>query len=369
MGRKQRCLMIGAGVLARRWIREFYAPHRDRVEIVGLVDVDEAVLAQSGDYLGLPAGRRFTRMADAFAAVEADYCSIVIPPAFHQEAVLHAVARGMPILSEKPIADTWQACRAIYAAVQGAGVKMQVVQNYRYYAPMLTVREVLRRGDLGRVNYIIARFAKDYRVYGSWGAIFRHEIRHSLLIEGAVHHFDMIRHLGGGDCRHLAGWEWNPAWSSAKGEFNALYVVKLDNGVHASYEGSGTAAGQQNGWHDEYYRVECEHGAVVVDRDHVVRVHQFGGGRGLRTEELVPVQVPYQEHASVIDQFLGWLAGGPAPEATLEDNIKSVAMVFAAIEASRTDQTVDVAAMVEEARASAAPGAAAAQPVAAGQEA
>ena len=348
---KKRCLMIGAGGLARRWLREFYAPHMDRVEIVGLDDVNEEVLAQSGDFLGLPANRRFTRMADAFAAVEADFCTIVIPPAFHQEAVNHAVALKMPILSEKPVADTWQASKEIYAAVKGADLKMQVVQNYRYYTPMLTLRDVLRTGELGRINYIVSRFAKDYRVYGSWGAIFRHEIQHSLLIEGAVHHFDAIRNLSGGDCKFLGGWEWNPDWSSSKGQFNTLYTMKMDNGVHATYEGTGTAAGKQNIWHDEYYRVECEHGVAVVDSDHTVRVERFGGGRGLRVEELIPAQVKYQEHVSVIDQFLNWLDGGEAPEATIDDNIKSVAMVFAAIEASRTNQTVDVAAMVAEATA------------------
>lgn len=353
MGTRRRCLMVGAGGLARRWIREFYAPHAERVEIVGLVDVNEEVLAQQGDFIGLPANRRFTRMVDAFAAVEADFCTIVIPPAFHQEAVMHAVARKLPILSEKPIADTWQACKEIYAAVKAADLKMQVVQNYRYYTPMLTLRDLLRRGDLGRINYIIARFAKDYRVYGSWGAIFRHEIQHSLLIEGAVHHFDAIRNLSGGDPHLLGGWEWNPPWSSSMGQFNTLYTMKMDNGVHATYEGTGTAAGRQNIWHDEYYRVECEHGVVMVDSDHTVRVEQFGDGRGLRVEEIIPAQPQYQEHVAVIDQFLTWLDGGAAPEATIDDNIKSVAMVFAAIEASRTNQTVDVAAMIAEAHAGA----------------
>ena len=351
MSAKRRVLMVGAGGLARRWIRNFYEPHRERTEIVGLVDVNEAVLTEQADYLGLPANRRYTNMADAFAEVDADFCTIVIPPAYHKDAVLHAVERKMDILSEKPIADTWEACREIYAAVKRSGVKMQVVQNYRYFTPMLTLRQVLREGSLGRINYIMARFAKDYRVYGSWGALFRHEIRHSLLIEGAVHHFDMMRNLSGGDCEYLSGWEWNPAWSSSKGEFNTLYVAKMNNGVHASYEGTGTAAGTQNIWHEEFYRVECEHGSVVVDRDLVVRVHQFGGGRGLRTEEILPVTVPYQEHVSVIDQFLTWLDGGAAPEAVIDDNIKSVAMVFAAIEASATNQTVHVAAMIDEARA------------------
>ena len=342
--------MLGAGGMAANWIRRFFPPHADRAAIVALVDRNEGALARGGDFLGLPSSRRFRTMADAFASVEADFCVISLPPSAHQEAVTRALERKLPILSEKPIADTWDACCAIYAAVRQAGVKMQVVQNYRYYSPMLTLRRVLREGDLGRINYIVARFAKDYRVYGSWGAKFRHEIPHGLLIEGAVHHFDMLRNLSGGDCHRLAGWEWNPAWSSSKGEFCNLYALQMTNGVRASYEGSGTAAGTQNIWHDEYYRVECEDGSVVLDRDHVVRVHRFGGGHGLRTEEIVPQDVPYQEHVAVIDQFLTWLDDGAAPEATLEDNIKSVAMVFAAIEASRTNQVVDVAAMVDRVR-------------------
>ena len=73
--------------------------------------------------------------------------------------------------------------------------------------------------------------------------------------------------------------------------------------------------------------------------------------RLLGLDEITPVTVPYQEHISVIDQFLTWQDGGPAPEAIIDENIKSVAMVFAAIEASATNQTVNVAKMIEEARA------------------
>ena len=38
----------------------------------------------------------------------------------------------MDILSEKPIADTWKACCDIYREVQKAGIKMTVIQNYRF---------------------------------------------------------------------------------------------------------------------------------------------------------------------------------------------------------------------------------------------
>lgn len=338
--------MIGAGGMARNWIRRFLPNFANRLEIVGLVDVNEQILAESGDFLGLASHHRFTDIGAAFDAVDADCCIIVIPPAFHKDAVMHAVRRRMPILSEKPIADTWEACRDIYLAVKEAGVKMQVIQNYRYNAPMLTMRQALREGNLGRINYIVGRFAADYREWGAWGAIFRHEIRHALLIEGAVHHFDMLRNLSTGDCATIGGWEWNPAWSSSKGEFCNLYVARMTNGVRAAYEGSGTAAGEQNTWHEEYYRAECEDGAVTVGRDHVVRIHRFKRGRGLIAEEVPPVRPTYEGHNWLINEFLDWLDGGPTPATVIDDNIKSVAMVFAAIEASRTEQFVDVEAMV-----------------------
>src|SRR5690349_17260203 len=133
-----RCLMIGAGGMAAGWIRGFFPAFSDRMRVVGLLDIREDALHASGDFLGLPTSARFTDLRSAFEAVEADFCTIVIPPAFHEEAVMHAAERRLPILSEKPIADTWDACVRIYRAVTAAGLKMQVVQNYRFTPRILT---------------------------------------------------------------------------------------------------------------------------------------------------------------------------------------------------------------------------------------
>lgn len=338
--------MIGAGGMAGSWIRRFFPNFKERMEIVGLVDIKEDVLNSSGDFLGLSANRRFTDSKSAFDAVEADFCTIVTPPAVHKEAVMLAVEKKMDILSEKPIADTWEACVDIYRAVKGAGLKMLVTQNYRYTPRMLTMREVLRGGRLGRINYIMGRFAADYRKYGAWGA-FRHEIPHSLLIEGSVHHFDMLRNLAGSDCISITGWEWNPQWSSFKGECCGLYIMQMANGVKTCYEGACTATGAQNNWHQEYYRAECEKGAVSVGRDGVVRIYEFTAGQGMKTEEVPTVRPNFDGHNWLINEFLDWLDGSSAPYTVLDDNIKSVAMVFAAIEASRSNSVVNVEEMIK----------------------
>ena len=345
---KHRCLMIGAGGMARAWIRDFFTPFSERMEVVGLVDVNRKALDEQGDFLELPASARFTDGAEAFKVVEADFCVIVTPPWIHRENVLAACERGMDILSEKPIADTWQAATDIYRAVKKAGVKMEVIQNYRYNRTMLTFRDVLRKGKLGRVNYIMGRFAADYRKYASWGE-FRHKIPHSLLVEGGVHHLDMLRNLSGGDCKTISGWEWNPAWSSFQGESNALYALDMTNGVKACYEGSCNAAGVQNSWHHEFYRAECENGAATVDSDLVVRIWENVPGEPAKMTEVPPIDAPYYGHTWQVGEFLDWLDGGPEPDTVLDDNIKSVATMFAAIVASGDNIAVDVEKMVRDA--------------------
>src|SRR2546422_40789 len=127
--------MIGAGGMAGRWAKAFVPLHADRVEIVGLVDVKPDVLQATADAIGVPADRRFTSMDEAFAAVDdADCCFVAVPPQFHEPAVVGAARKGLPVLSEKPLSDTWEGCGRIYRAVKKAGVKMQVMQNYRFIA-------------------------------------------------------------------------------------------------------------------------------------------------------------------------------------------------------------------------------------------
>jgi predicted dehydrogenase len=346
MADKLRCLMIGAGGMAGAFCRTFFPQFADRMVVTGLVDINPEALALSGDALSLPASARFTDMTEAFAQVDADFCCIVIPPAFHKRAVLLATARKLDILSEKPIADTWDDCREIYGAVKAAGVKMQVVQNYRYNATMRTMKQVLAEQRLGRLNYVMGRFAADYRVRGAWG-MFRHEIPHGLLVEGSVHHFDMLRNLTGADCQSITGWDWNPAWSSFDGESSGHFLARMTNGVVANYEGNCNEAGTQSTWHQEFYRAECEGGAVTVDRDLVVRTWEKLPS-GLRMEEVPLVRSQYEGHLAIVDQFLTWKEGGPAPETVLDDNIQSAGMLFGAIMASEENRVVDVAGMVGE---------------------
>jgi len=321
---KKKGIMVGVGGMARHWLEEFWAPFRERMEWAALVDVNPEALASTGEKLGVPASAQFTSVREAMEKVEADFCCVVTPPAFHQEAIELACDRKLHILSEKPIADTWEACCAIYQKVQQSGVKMQVTQNYRYNTNIQTLKKAV--SELGEINYVIARYASDYRVRNSWGK-FRHEIPHTLLVEGGIHHLDQIRHLTESNCLSITGYEWHPGqtrgdnsqWQgsdSFDGEPCALFSMQMSGGRFASYEGNNLATGKQNSWSAEYYRVECEGGAAILDNDYTVRIEERGEGGAVKTREVAEVKLPYVGHGMMPFQFLEWLDGGPTPPTT-----------------------------------------------------
>ena len=101
MAAKKQCLMIGAGGMAGGWIRHFFPNFKDRMEIVGLVEIRPEVLKDQGDWLGLSDAQRFAKMEDAFEAVSADFCTIVIPPAYHRQAAVGGGRLGAGVLVGK----------------------------------------------------------------------------------------------------------------------------------------------------------------------------------------------------------------------------------------------------------------------------
>ncbi|MBA2438195.1 MAG: Gfo/Idh/MocA family oxidoreductase [Acidimicrobiia bacterium] len=344
---KKKCLMVGAGGFAGVWVRHFLPVFRDRLSVVGLVDVNRQLLDQAADFLELAPTQRFADLSEAFARTDADFCILAIPPVYNKQAVSMAVERGMPVLCEKPIADSWQACLDIFRMVKQADLKMAIVQNYRFTSPILTLKRAVQQGDLGSIIYITSRFAVDH--LQNVGGRFRYDIPDIMLYEASVHHFDQLRNLSGADCAWITGKAWNPPGSGFDTDCCGLFIMEMTNGVKCQYETSYIAADIQNDWHREYYRVACEKGSVIVDRDSTVRVVEHLSHGRTKVTEVEQVSTAYEGHHAMIDQFLTWLDDGPAPQTEIADNIRTDAICFAAAEASREGRVIDVSLKLQSA--------------------
>ncbi len=342
--------------MGRNWCEVALPPNiaDGLIEVVAAVDINRAALPVAQETLGLRPSQCYTDLHKALAENEADFCTIVVPPARHEEVVDAALAHDLHILSEKPIADTLAASVGIAEKVKRAGVKMGVTMSHRFDQDKTSLRQELRSGRYGALDYLVCHLTSDLRKRGSWG-VFRHEIPHPLMIEGAVHHLDMLADLAGALCDTLYAQTWNPPWGEYAGDSQALVTMQFENGSRAFFEGAASNAVGLHDWFGETFRAECELGTLVLKARRLERfsydstTQRVSKAEGAG-EEVSLLQRPKWMNTWLIEQFVQWLDGGEAMETNIEDNLQSAALICAAIESSRRGQPVKVQDLLTQAK-------------------
>jgi predicted dehydrogenase len=192
-------------------------------------------------------------------------------------------------------------------------------------------------GPLGILN-------SDFYIGANFGG-FRDQMKSPLLLDMAIHTLDAARYISGADPVAVYCEEFNPSWSWYKGDVSATAIFEMTGGLRYTYRGCWCAEGRHTSWEGEWRAVGPNgtatwdgHGAPVADT--VIEPAGFHSKTESHTEEPA-ANVPSGIAGSLRD-FLNALKTGATPMGECHDNIKSLAMVFAAIESAETRQRVPV---------------------------
>ena len=127
--------------------------------------------------------------------------------------------------------------------------------------------------------------------------------------------------------------------------------MTFDNGVRAVYEGSVSHPVGLNTFYKEYIRVDGENGtAILHHRDVEVFIRQdiwrqqHREGEG---QKIAPIVQPKWINHWLIEKFARWRDGGEPMETRVEENVQASALVFAAIQSSRSGTPVRVQSLVD----------------------
>ena len=93
--------MIGGSGMAGGWIHNFTTNFSDRIQIIGLADVNTDVLATQGEALGLSTSQLFTDFNEACAEVKADFCGVATPTPISQSGSNRLLWKTGCLLSAK----------------------------------------------------------------------------------------------------------------------------------------------------------------------------------------------------------------------------------------------------------------------------
>jgi predicted dehydrogenase len=336
-----KAVLVGCGGMSRAWLKA--AQEIPGLELAGLVDLVEASARQRAAEFGLARAVVSTDLARTLDSLHPDIVFDCTIPEAHVAVTLEALRHGCHVLGEKPMADSMENAHRMVEAAQKAGKLYAVIQNRRYMAQARRLKAFLQAGRLGPLTTANA----DFYIGAHFGG-FRDEMQHPLLLDMAIHTFDAARFFTGADPVAVYCKEWNPQGSWYAHGASAVAVFEMTGGLVYTYRGSWCAEGLMTSWECEW-RFVGPQGTLKWDgqEEMAAQVVTKIGGFHAEFENLEPD--PYLStrntagHADLIREFVSCVRVGIIPETVCTDNLKSLAMVFGAIESAETGKRVEIA--------------------------
>ena len=342
----KRAVLAGCGGMSKGWLSAI-AEHpllAGRIDIVGLVDLHPATAQARADEFGLSQALIGSDLDNILSQTRPDLLFDVVVPAARADVVETGLRHRCHVLSEKPMATSIAQGEALIAKAAATARVHAVVQNRRFISGIRRIRRLIESGVLGEMTSLNC----DFFIGAHFGG-FREEMDNVLLLDMAIHTLDAARFMAGKLPRAVYCLETNPRGSWYRHGAAANAIFEFEDGVVFNYRGSWAAEGANTSW-EGAWRIIGTSGTLIWDGAEHFEARIVSGDTGffrdLKDIEVPPPADPHQTHghASVIADFLAAIESGRPPETASTDNIKSLAMVFAAIESARTGQRVTISA-------------------------
>jgi len=122
------------------------------VEIVSVADLDERKARNLAKRFGVK--RYFKDYKQMLSDEEIELIDICTPPETHAKIAIDAALSGKHILVEKPISLKIKDAVKMIEVARSNGVKLCVVQNFRYFPAMQSMKRIILEGRIGNITSI-----------------------------------------------------------------------------------------------------------------------------------------------------------------------------------------------------------------------
>ena len=349
-----------------------------RPELVTVVEDVPGRAEEAAARFGFASTTRDWREVAADPRVRA--VSITAPNFLHREIGVAMAEAGKHIWIEKPVGLTAEDARAVADAAAKAGVQSAVGFNYRNAPAVETARDLIAVGEIGAVTHVRIRLFSDYAAHPQSALTWRYERERGgsgVLGDLASHGADLARFLLGdiasltADTAIFVPERARPTAATAghtlaTGELgpveNEDYVnclLRFASGARGVLEACRVSVGEQNNYG---FEVHGSKGALFWD---FRRMGELGVSRGTSYQDQ-PVSTVYvgpgdgefgafqpgaanamgYDDLKVVEayRFLRSVAEDTPHGATLDDAVRSAAVLDAMTRSARSGAWVDVAA-------------------------
>jgi predicted dehydrogenase len=253
--------IAGAGALGKRWAEVVARSDTEGARLRAVVD---PLIGTNQEPAWLQEQTSLFRVASIEQLGDLDIDAVLVTassPA-HAMAVREALIKGYHVLVEKPFTTNVTDAEYLVDLARERDRILMVNQNYRFFPGPQTVQKLVASGEFGSIRAVAGQFWCDWP-----GKPYQHAMLHPMSLEMAIHHFDLVRFMFGGETISGLVHEWNPGRSPYQmgGALEALFI--LDNeGTRFpfSYTGSLVTTAPAVPW-GGFWRFEFDETSLFAD--------------------------------------------------------------------------------------------------------
>ena len=323
-GRARRIGLAGAGWVTPNHLKA-WQKLRDRAAVVAIADPNVEAARDRAKAFGLPAV--YPSVEEMLEQERLHAIDVATPRETHAPICRLAADRGLAIISQKPLAPTFDEAASLVADV-GGRVRLMVHENWRFRPHYRRIAGWLRDGRIGEVRTVTMSLFTSGLIADASGrapAIDRQPmfatLERLLVMEVLIHHVDTLRFLLGP--LTLAGASLGRSCALVRGEDRASMFMTTAAGAAVSLIGDFMAHGYPVAQRDRL-EILGTTGAILFEGERLRLV------RGAHTEEDVAIDLAANYEASylaVFTHFLDRLDDGASFETSPEDNLETLRIV------------------------------------------
>lgn len=321
-------ILVGLGQMGKVWLSILKS--NPDINVVALVDINTEAAKQAASAANIPENSVYSTLSDALEAkLNPQIVVDVTPPFIRAKIVIEALNNGLSVLSEKPMGINSSDVQNIFEAANLNKSLYMISQNYRWSSGALTIKKMLNEGKIGKVQEIYVNFGRNENFKD-----FRSNLDNPLLIDMAIHHFDLVRYFTDANGKKIICKEFNPQGSTFKQNAAAIAQVTMTGGEKFIYNGN---------WAD--YETSTNFSGNWIIKGDKGQIEWDGAYKiTFLTDNSIEHKVLSKEKddklAVSLSYFLEAIKNKSEPITSYKDNINTINMVLGAIESSRIDKVV-----------------------------
>ncbi len=275
---------------------------------------------------------------------ELDAVSVCTPSGNHLDYGEMAALAGKHVIIEKPIEVTLERAKRLVRVCEENGVALAVIYQSRFVPEIHALKGKLDEQVIGKLFMGDARIkwfrGQDYYDSGEWRGTLALD-GGGVLINQAIHTIDLLQWFMG-DVENIYGNAGTMTHERLEGEDNAVAVIKFKSGAFGVIQGSTSIQPAQA----RCIEMHGEKGSIKVDGDDVqILLAGSDQGEAEKKGKASGASSPLagfspDPHRFQFEAIADAISRGEEPPVSGKDSLKSLAIVQAIYESSKTSLPV-----------------------------